>query len=84
MAGLRLRPHKTQGKYAPWVNHTGPGGGMCFTITWGRLTEFLSQDESAAGNFAAMFANRLKENEVVERFEVDAKGITVFIENWQG
>ena len=79
MSRLSFKPHKTHGKYAAWTKYIGSAGGLCFTISWGRFTQLVEHDESAAGDFAGMFANRLKENEVVERFEVDAKGITVFI-----
>ena len=81
MDTLRLRPHKTAGKYATWAKYVGTHGGMCFTITWGRLTQLVEHDKASTTDFTNMFANRLKENEFVERFEADANGVTVFIGN---
>lgn len=49
-------------------------GGVCFSVSYDKLEALLRKD--LGKGFTS-----IKGNEYVDRFEVDEKGITVFIEN---
>lgn len=50
-------------------------GGVCFTISWDRFEDILK-----TGSIPEAFPNwHLKDDEFVERYEINADGVTVFI-----
>lgn len=52
------------------------GGGLCFTINWARFSDLLKGRDD-------FFLGRLREDEYVDRFEVGAEGVVVFIERYK-